>query len=130
MENVNQTTIRSMLEEEYLRTIDDVKNAESETEEAVWKLKKLDALGKQYQLMSETITNDDYREKELDMKRKSEKSNHCFNWANLALTTLLGAVGTAITSYWYSESLSFEEKGVHTSKTPQFVNNLSRLFKK
>lgn len=70
------------------------------------------------------------KQKELELKEKELKGSKIDRILRTILDLLGIAVPLGVTSYWAAKSLKFEETGTYTSRTPQWISGLTRLFKK
>lgn len=123
-------TMAELLEEECRKTLDAVSQARTQTDEAVWQLKKLGELDQL--LVSEYKREGDevYRAHEMRMKEaqlKIEKNDRIISniLTGAGIILPLGA-----SCYWMAKGIQFEESGSFTSRAGQWVSNHLRLFKK
>lgn len=123
-------TIRELLEDEYRKTLKAVSEAEEGSEEAKLKMQRLNELGKQFQLISQT--DSEFASKMFEIEHKAEqtretKIDRVVNWFINGAGVLLPAV---LSCYWMGKGLRFEETGSFTSRTMQWISSNIRLFKK
>lgn len=87
-------------------------------------VKKAELKSRQVQFAKEMAA----KEKELELKEKELKGTKVDRIIRTILDILGIAVPLGVTSYWAGKSLKFEETGTYTSRTPQWISSLTRLF--
>ena len=130
-------TITEMLDEEYQKTLQEVADAKSGSEEAQWQLKKLTELHKQR--MDDRKQSDEayIHLEELTLKREESKlkieqaqESKKDRIIRVVMDGLAILVPVTVSSYWMAKGLKFEENGTFTSRTGQWLSNHLRLFRK
>lgn len=108
-----------LLEEMYVETLNDIREAKTQTQEAEWQLKKLNALHAQ-------IVKHD----EIVVKKKELSDNTFATIAKLGVEVLAVGAPLIVESYWMDEGLKFEQTGVYISKTPRWLSGIMSVFRK
>lgn len=123
-------TIRELLEDEYRKILKEVSEAEECSEEAKLKMQRLNELGKQLQLISQT--DSEFASKMFEIEHKAEqiretRIDHRVNWCinGFSIVSQLLFAG-----YWLGKGMKFEETGSFTSRVWQWVQAPMRFFKK
>ncbi len=129
MEN-ETASIEELLEKQYRRTLEGLADITSETDGAIWELKKLSELGKQYQLITQTNTEAASKKEEMILKTKQAKESRFEKWAAVLMSGAAVIVPAVLSSYWMGKGLRFEETGTFTSKTGNWISGITRLFRK
>lgn len=160
---MNDNVIADLLNAEIEKTIKEVSQAETGSEEAKaalnklgrlhdQRIKELDAALKNNQRIDSDLAKRDeqkLREHELEMKLAQFENDREIKQAELekkdaelqeakktrrwrTFLDILGiGVPTLVTAYWMRKGLKFEEDGkIYSSRTSQWVGNLTRLFRK
>lgn len=122
--------VRTMLDEEYKKTLREVSEAKLDSEESRWALTKLNELHEQrineLNAMSESKT----KERELRIKEMQLNDGKKDRLIKVVFDALGLAVPLGFSSYWMAKGLKFEESGSFTSRTGQWIRNNLNLFKK
>lgn len=129
MEN-ETVSIEELLKEQYRQTLEGLSETTFETDEAVWELRKLNELGKQYQLMIQTNSEAAEKKEENILKMKQAKEGRVERWVTIFINGAAVFLPILVSSHWMSKGLRFEESGTFTSKTANWIGGISRLFKK
>lgn len=131
------TTIATMLDEEYERTLAEVSRAEIGSEEAKWQLQKLSELHKQ-RMNEQKAAEDAYhqmeeltvKKTELQLKEEQAKDGKKDRIIKFVMDSAAILIPVGVSSYWMAKGLTFEKTGTFTSRTQQWLSNHLRLFKK
>ena len=133
---MNLTTKR-MLDEEYERTLTEVSQAKTGSDEAKWALQKLAELHKQ---MTEDKMNDNkccvemqkvaLEERETLFKEQQAKEGKLLNVVKIVIDGVAIVLPIWASWIWMSRGLQFEKTGTFTSRTGNWMSNHLRLFKK
>ena len=129
MEN-ETVSIEELLKEQYRQTLVGLSETTFETDEAIWELKKLNELGKQYQLMTQTNSEAAAKKEENILKTKQAKEGRVERWVTIFINGAAVFLPILVSSHWMSKGLRFEESGTFTSKTVNWIGGITRLFKK
>ena len=129
MEN-ETVSIEELLKEQYRQTLEGLSETTFETDEAIWELKKLNELGKQYQLMTQTNSETAAKKEESILKMKQAKEGRVERWVTIFINGAAVFLPILVSSHWMSKGLRFEEGGTFTSKTANWIGGITRLFKK
>ena len=129
MEN-ETVSIEELLKEQYRQTLEGLSETTFETDEAIWELKKLNELGKQYQLMTQTNSEAAAKKEENILKTKQAKEGRVERWVTIFINGAAVFLPILVSSHWMSKGLRFEETGAFTSKTANWIGGITRLFKK
>ena len=129
--------IGTMLDREYETTLQAVSQAVTGSEEARWQLQKLTELHKQRMSVKQTEDESFMRFEELDLKKtemrlKEEqlKESRKDRIIKIVLDGAAIVVPVTVSSFWMAKGLKFEETGMFTSRTGQWLSNHLRMFKK
>ena len=130
-------TIDRMLREEYARTLEEVSQAKSGSDEAKWALQKLTELHKQ---MAEDRMNDhkccverqriSLDEREVALKEQQAKEGKLWTVIKIVIGGVAIVLPVWASWIWMSRGLQFEKTGTFTSRTGNWMSNHLRLFKK
>lgn len=133
---MNLTTKR-MLDEEYERTLAEVSQAKTGSDEAKWALQKLAELHKQ---MAEDRMNDNkccvemqkvaLEEREALLKEQQAKESKLLTVVKIVFDGMAIVLPVWASWIWMSRGLQFEKTGTFTSRTGNWMSNHLRLFKK
>ena len=133
---MNLTTKR-MLDEEYERTLAEVSQAKTGSDEAKWALQKLAELHKQ---MAEDRMNDNkccvemqkvaLEEREALLKEQQAKESKLLTVVKIVIDGMAIVLPVWASWIWMSRGLQFEKTGTFTSRTGNWMSNHLRLFKK
>lgn len=133
---MNLTTKR-MLDEEYERTLAEVSQAKTGSDEAKWALQKLAELHKQ---MAEDRMNDNkccvemqkvaLEEREALLKEQQAKEGKLLTVVKIVIDGMAIVLPVWASWIWMSRGLQFEKTGTFTSRTGNWMSNHLRLFKK
>lgn len=130
-------TMKRMLEEEYERTLAEVSQAKTGSDEAKWALQKLAEFHKQ---MAEDRMNDNkccvemqkvaLEERETLFKEQQAKESKLLNVVKIVIDGVAIVLPIWASWIWMSRGLQFEKTGTFTSRTGNWMSNHLRLFKK
>lgn len=130
-------TIRRMLEEEYQKTLEEVSQAKTGSDEAKWALQKLTELHKQ---MAEDRMNTnkcsteaqklELEERETVLKEQQAKDGKLWTVIKIVIDGVAIVLPVWASWIWMSRGLQFERTGTFTSRTGNWMSNHFRLFKK
>ncbi len=130
-------TMKRMLEEEYERTLTEVSQAKTGSDEAKWALQKLAEFHKQ---MAEDRMNDNkccvemqkvaLEERETLFKEQQAKEGKLLNVIKIVIDGVAIVLPIWASWIWMSRGLQFEKTGTFTSRTGNWMSNHLRLFKK
>ncbi len=130
-------TMKRMLEEEYERTLAEVSQAKTGSDEAKWALQKLAEFHKQ---MAEDRMNDNkccvetqkvaLEERETLFKEQQAKEGKLLNVVKIVIDGVAIVLPIWASWIWMSRGLQFEKTGTFTSRTGNWMSNHLRLFKK
>lgn len=130
-------TMKRMLEEEYERTLAEVSQAKTGSDEAKWALQKLAEFHKQ---MAEDRMNDNkccvemqkvaLEERETLFKEQQAKEGKLLNIIKIVIDGVAIVLPIWASWIWMSRGLQFEKTGTFTSRTGNWMSNHLRLFKK
>ncbi len=130
-------TMKRMLEEEYERTLTEVSQAKTGSDEAKWALQKLAEFHKQ---MAEDRMNDNkccvemqkvaLEERETLFKEQQAKEGKLLNVVKIVIDGVAIVLPIWASWIWMSRGLQFEKTGTFTSRTGNWMSNHLRLFKK
>lgn len=130
-------TMKRMLEEEYERTLAEVSQAKTGSDEAKWALQKLAEFHKQ---MAEDRMNDNkccvemqkvaLEERETLFKEQQAKEGKLLNVIKIVIDGVAIVLPIWASWIWMSRGLQFEKTGTFTSRTGNWMSNHLRLFKK
>ena len=130
-------TMKRMLEEEYERTLAEVSQAKTGSDEAKWALQKLAEFHKQ---MAEDRMNDNkccvemqkvaMDERETLFKEQQAKEGKLLNVVKIVIDGVAIVLPIWASWIWMSRGLQFEKTGTFTSRTGNWMSNHLRLFKK
>ena len=130
-------TMKRMLEEEYERTLAEVSQAKTGSDEAKWALQKLAEFHKQ---MAEDRMNDNkccvemqkvaLEERETLFKEQQAKEGKLLNVVKIVIDGVAIVLPVWASWIWMSRGLQFEKTGTFTSRTGNWMSNHLRLFKK
>ena len=133
---MNLTTKR-MLDEEYERTLTEISQAKTGSDEAKWALQKLAELHKQ---MTEDKMNDNkccvemqkvaLEEREALLKEQQAKEGKLLTVVKIVIDGMAIVLPVWASWIWMSRGLQFEKTGTFTSRTGNWMSNHLRLFKK
>lgn len=122
--------VKTLLDEEYKKTLQDVSETMTDSEESRWALTKLNELHEQRIKEMQIQSDFKVKEKELRIKEaqlKESKKDRVVRSIHDAAALL---IPIGFSSYWMAKGLKFEESGSFTSRTGQWISNNLRLFKK
>lgn len=102
------------------------KQDEFELKKKEFELREKEIAQKERQLAAEKAMH----EAELEAKRQEIKGNKIDRIISTVLNILGIVVPISISSYWMKKGLQFEESGTYTTRTPQWVSTITRMFKK
>ena len=130
-------TTKKMLDEEYERTLTEVSQAKTGSDEAKWALQKLAELHKQ---MAEDRMNDNkccvemqkvaLEEREALLKEQQAKESKLLTVVKIVIDGMAIVLPVWASWIWMSRGLQFEKTGTFTSRTGNWMSNHLRLFKK
>lgn len=130
-------TMKKMLDEEYERTLAEVSQAKTGSDEAKWALQKLAELHKQ---MAEDRMNDNkccvemqkvaLEERETLLKEQQAKEGKLLTVVKIVIDGIAIVLPVWASWIWMSRGLQFEKTGTFTSRTGNWMSNHLRLFKK
>ena len=130
-------TMKRMLEEEYERTLAEVSQAKTGSDEAKWALQKLAEFHKQ---MAEDRMNDNkccvemqkvaLEEREALLKDQQAKEGKLLTVVKMVIDGMAIVLPVWASWIWMSRGLQFEKTGTFTSRTGNWMSNHLRLFKK
>ena len=130
-------TTKKMLDEEYERTLTEVSQAKTGSDEAKWALQKLAELHKQ---MAEDRMNDNkccvemqkvaLEEREALLKEQQAKESKLLTVVKIVIDGMAIVLPVWASWVWMSRGLQFEKTGTFTSRTGNWMSNHLRLFKK
>lgn len=130
-------TMKKMLDEEYERTLAEVSQAKTGSDEAKWALQKLAELHKQ---MAEDRMNDNkccvemqkvaLEEREALLKEQQAKEGKLLTVVKIVIDGMAIVLPVWASWIWMSRGLQFEKTGTFTSRTGNWMSNHLRLFKK
>ena len=130
-------TMKRMLEEEYERTLAEVSQAKTGSDEAKWALQKLAEFHKQ---MAEDRMNDNkccvemqkvaLEEREALLKEQQAKEGKLLTVVKIVIDGMAIVLPVWASWIWMSRGLQFEKTGTFTSRTGNWMSNHLRLFKK
>lgn len=130
-------TMKRMLEEEYERTLTEVSQTKTGSDEAKWALQKLAEFHKQ---MAEDRMNDNkccvemqkvaLEERETLFKEQQAKEGKLLNVIKIVIDGVAIVLPIWASWIWMSRGLQFEKTGTFTSRTGNWMSNHLRLFKK
>ena len=130
-------TMKRMLEEEYEKTLAEVSQAKTGSDEAKWALQKLAEFHKQ---MAEDRMNDNkccvemqkvaLEERETMFKEQQAKEGKLLNVIKIVIDGVAIVLPIWASWIWMSRGLQFEKTGTFTSRTGNWMSNHLRLFKK
>ena len=130
-------TMKRMLEEEYERTLTEVSQAKTGSDEAKWALQKLAEFHKQ---MAEDRMNDNkccvemqkvaLEKRETLFKEQQAKEGKLLNVIKIVIDGVAIVLPIWASWIWMSRGLQFEKTGTFTSRTGNWMSNHLRLFKK
>lgn len=130
-------TMKRMLEEEYERTLAEVSQAKTGSDEAKWALQKLAEFHKQ---IAEDRMNDNkccvemqkvaLEERETLFKEQQAKEGKLLNVVKIVIDGVAIVLPIWASWIWMSRGLQFEKTGTFTSRTGNWMSNHLRLFKK
>lgn len=133
---MNLTTKR-MLDEAYERTLAEVSQAKTGSDEAKWALQKLAEFHKQ---MAEDRMNDNkccvemqkvaLEEREALLKEQQAKEGKLLTVVKIVIDGMAIVLPVWASWIWMSRGLQFEKTGTFTSRTGNWMSNHLRLFKK
>ena len=124
--------IENILEEAYRNALQAVSDANTETDEANWQLKKMESLHKQWMSLKHADNEsgarfDDLTMRSKELKQKEEQGRKdriikcVFDGAALLIPTM-------VSCFWMLEGIQFEKNGSFTKRTEQWVSNHMKLF--
>lgn len=111
--------MKTLLEEEYVATLQDLKESRENQEEAKWNLNKLAKLHELVISADETAL----KKKDIWERRKDRVTK-------TAVDILGIGVPVIVECYWLAEGLEFEKTGTFIAKTPKWVSSIMTLFRK
>lgn len=122
--------IKERIDEVYMETLDELEGSVIDAEEAKVKVALLKELHEERIAEQKLDIDALAKEKELELKREEIKEKK----KDSVLRNVIEAAGIVLpiiaTSVWMAITLKFEEDGTFTTKTPRFVNDQNRLFRK
>ena len=122
--------IKERIDEVYMETLDELEGSVIDAEEAKVKVALLKELHEERIAEQKLDIDALAKEKELELKREEVKEKK----KDSVLRNVIEAAGIVLpiiaTSVWMAITLKFEEDGTFTTKTPRFVNDQNRLFRK
>lgn len=122
--------IKERIDEVYMSTLDELEGSVIDAEEAKVKVALLKELHEERMAEQKLDIDAAVKEEELALKRDEIKEKK----KDSVLRNVIEAAGIVLpiiaTSVWMAITLKFEEDGTFTTKTPRFVNDQNRLFRK
>ena len=118
------------LKKEYGKTLAELSDPDIKQEDAEKKMKRLNALGEQYQLMVRTESESAARKEDVELKREQTNDGKVEGWSNIGISVVALIGQLALSSYWMGKGLKFEETGAFTSKTTNWISGITKMFKK
>lgn len=118
------------LKKEYDKTLAELSDPDIKQEDSEKKMKRLNALGEQYQLMVRMESESAARKEDMELKRKQTNDGKFEKWANIGISVVALIGQLALSSYWMGKGLKFEETGAFTSKTTNWISGITKMFKK
>lgn len=122
--------VKNLLDEEYKKTLQDVSETMTDSEESRWALTKLNELHEQRVKEMQIQSDLKVKEKELRIKEEQLKESKKDRLTRGIYDVAALLVPIGFSSYWMAKGLKFEESGSFTSRTGQWISNNLRLFKK
>ena len=130
-------TIQRMLDEEYKKTLEEVSQAKTGSDEAKWALQKLTELHKQ--MTEDRMTDNkccvetqklELEKRETALKEQQAEEGKLWTIVRIVIDGVAIVLPIWASWTWMARGLQFEKTGTFTSRTGNWLSNHFRLFKK